>query len=101
MDESSKKIVRLLPILEFDSAPTAIIEPGRTKNDWQLPENCVMSFFGEVVDKYKNQPGSKLVGTSRWETGDVKFYQTTHKGKEIAFFQCWVGAPIVAVNCLP
>ena len=86
----------ILPILEFDPSPTAIIEPNRTKSHLKLPECCVMSFFGEVVEKYKNLPGTKHIGTSRWETGMVNFYQMSHRGKEVAFFHCWVGSPIVA-----
>lgn len=84
------------PILEFDPSPNAVIEPGRNKLDIQIPERCVMTFFGEVAKKFSELPGSRMVGTTRWENGNVQIYAMEYKGREIAFFHTWVGAPVAA-----
>ena len=37
------------PILEFDLAPEAIIEPSRIIQPIDAPEHCVICFFQDVI----------------------------------------------------
>jgi uridine phosphorylase len=53
-------------------------------------------FFGEVVEKFSKLPGVRIVGTTKWETGNANIYAMQYKGVDVAFFHTWVGAPIAA-----
>lgn len=39
------------PILEFDPSPTAFIEPSQVIRPRDVPQGCVICFFGEVIAK--------------------------------------------------
>lgn len=82
------------PILEFDNNRDAIINPGRNKWDIKLPEKCVMTFFGDVVEKYCINNGCRILASTKWETGTSNIYEIEYKGEKIAVFHAWVGAPI-------
>ena len=83
------------PILEYDDCDFAKIEPTPT-TDWRVAEHCVLTFFREVVEKYRDQPGTRLEGSSRWETGPVNVYTMDVHGTTVSFVHAWVGAPAVA-----
>ncbi|TVR57439.1 MAG: uridine phosphorylase, partial [Spirochaetaceae bacterium] len=83
------------PILEYDDCVSAKIEPT-PKSEWRVAEHCVLTFFGEVVKKYSERPGTRLSGSSRWETGPVNVYTMQHRGTDVSFVHAWVGAPAVA-----
>ena len=42
-------IQQAAPILEFDAAPEAVLEPRRLITAIDLPENAVVCFFQEVI----------------------------------------------------
>ncbi len=44
------------PILEFDDAPEAVIEPTKAIRERDLPERCVLCFFCDVFAKLKLDP---------------------------------------------
>jgi len=39
------------PILEFDPARRAVIEPSEQINSSDVPEHCVPCFFGDVISR--------------------------------------------------
>lgn len=84
------------PILDYDYNKKSFIHPGSNKRNIKIPERCVMSFFGDVVKKYSEKDDVHLIGTMKWETGPVNVYEMNHKGKQVAFYHAWVGAPIAA-----
>jgi len=45
------------PILEYDPEKVAVIQPGRNKRGIKFPERCVMTFFGDIVEKYSKMDG--------------------------------------------
>jgi hypothetical protein len=45
------------PILEYDPEKAAVIEPGPNKRVIRFPECCVMTFFGDIVEKYSKMDG--------------------------------------------
>lgn len=85
-----------LPILDFDSTPTAIIQPKKNDYDFVLPSKCIAIFFKDIVDALSKMPNVKEIGRVTWETGDVIYYSYLYEGKEICFYHSWVGAPISA-----
>jgi uridine phosphorylase len=84
------------PILEFDPAPEAFIEPSRIIQAHDLPEHCVISFFKEVMDKLIVEQDAKIAVENRWEDGPHCIYEISYQGRRLAFFHPGVGAPIAA-----
>ena len=84
------------PILEFDPAPEALIEPSRLIRARDLPEHCVITFFREVIDKVMAEHGAKVVVENKWEDGPHCIYEISYQGRRLAFFHPGVGAPIAA-----
>lgn len=84
------------PILEFDPAPEAFIEPSKVIRARDLPEHCVICFFQEVVDRVIAEYGAKLVVENKWEDGPHCIYEISYQNQRLAFFHPGVGAPIAA-----
>src|SRR5215211_2197718 len=84
------------PILEFDPAPEAFIEPSKIIRARDLPEHCVICFFGEVMEKVIAEHNAKIVVENRWEDGPHCIYEISYHDQRLAFFHPGVGAPIAA-----
>ena len=84
------------PILEFDSAPEAMIEPSRIIRARDLPENCVICFFKEVLDKVIEECDAKIAVKNWWEDGAHNIYEINYREQRLAFFHPGVGGPIAA-----
>lgn len=84
------------PILEFDPAPEAFIEPSKIIRARDLPEHCVITFFKEVVDKVLAEHGARVAVENKWEDGPHYIYEISYHGQRLAFFHPGVGAPISA-----
>ena len=80
------------PILEFDSAREAFIEPSKVCRPLDMPECCVISFFKEVIDKVVDRYNPKILVNNRWEDGPHPVYEIMHNGKRLAFYHAPVGA---------
>ncbi len=86
----------LYPILEFDPAREAMIEPSRVFNPRDVPEYCVICFFKEVLDRIVDEKHAKIAITNHWEDGPHHLYEIEHRGKRLAFIHPGVGAPLAA-----
>jgi uridine phosphorylase len=84
------------PILEFDPAPEAFIEPSRVIRARDLPEHCVICFFREVIDKVVVEYNARVVVENRWEDGPHPLYEISYQNQRLGFFHPGVGAPIAA-----
>ena len=84
------------PILEFDPAPEAFIEPSKIIRAQDLPERCVITFFKDVIDKVITEHSAKAVVQNEWEDGPHSIYEISYQGQRLAFFHPGVGAPISA-----
>jgi uridine phosphorylase len=84
------------PILEFDPAPEAFIEPSKVIRARDLPEHCVITFFKEVIDKVIEEHGAKVAVENKWEDGLHCIYEISYHDRRLAFFHPGVGAPISA-----
>jgi uridine phosphorylase len=84
------------PILEFDPAPEAIIEPGRVIPHAGAPEHCVICFFPEVIAKLSRSEGVRVLGQENWEDGPHPLYEARVDDRRLAFLHPGVGAPIAA-----
>ncbi len=61
-----------------------------------VPEHCVISFFGEVIDKVATGHKARVIVENRWEDGSHPLYEIEYKGQRLAFFHPGVGAPLSA-----
>jgi uridine phosphorylase len=82
------------PILEFDPAPSAIIEPGRVLQAIDVPEHCVLCFFQEVITAMCGNGAGKCVHELGSEIGINPIYEITYGGARLAVCHPGVGAPL-------
>ncbi len=81
-----------IPILEFDSDKTAVLEPRHEGISLTLPKKCVFAFLGEYIDEYAKKSGAKKVSEFVSMTKLYPIYITKYKGEEITLCQAPVGA---------
>lgn len=82
-----------IPILEFDTAQTAVIDPTHENFDLQLPKKCVFAFLGRHIDEYAEKVNARKVTEFISATKRYPIYITNYKDEEIVFCQAPVGAP--------
>src|SRR5437764_9912729 len=84
------------PILEFDTTPEAILEPGRLIQPIDIPEHAVACFFQDVITKLSQQHKARVIKHLRSEIGTHPIYELDVEGKRLAVFHPGVGAPLAA-----
>lgn len=96
------------PLLEFDAARVAIIEPSRVFKPIDIAEHCVLCFFQEVIAELVRE-GAKArhVHTAESEAGDYPVYELDYGGRRLAVVHPGVGAAagaarlerVIALGC--
>ncbi len=85
------------PILEFDSAANAIIEPRRANpRNEKMPERCVFTFFKEVINELAASGRAHQIAQLNWEVGSNPVYEIEQEGQRLAVVHPGVGAPLAA-----
>ncbi len=84
------------PILEFDPARTAVIEPARVIPRADIPERCVLCFFQEVIAGLRERGEAREVATIRSEMGPHPLYEMEWHGRRLGVFHPGLGAPLAA-----
>jgi uridine phosphorylase len=84
------------PILEYDPAREAMIEPSRLYEALDVPQHCVICFFKEVLDKIAAERSARILATHHWEDGKHCLYEIEHRGQRLAFIHPGVGGPLAA-----
>jgi uridine phosphorylase len=85
---------KTFPILEFDPASKAIIEPKEQVEKLDVPEHCVITFFREVLDKLHDENQAKILTTHRWADADRHLYELNFQGGRLAAIHPGVGAAL-------
>ena len=85
---------QLYPILEFDHAPEALIEPSRVIRAMDIPEHCVVCFFQDVINGLLAANRLKEIAQQKSEIGRHPVYELEHEGRRIAIFHPGIGAPL-------
>ena len=76
----------------FDNNSKAIIEPLINENAPAV-DACILT-FSEKIEKFVTENyDCKQICTFRFATGDTPVYQIDFRGKKIAFYKTYVGAP--------
>ena len=81
-----------IPILEFDTEQTAVINPTHERIDLKLPKKYVFVFLGEYIDEYANKTETRKVSEFVSATKLYPIYITKYKGEEVVLCQAPVGA---------
>ena len=81
-----------IPILEFDTEKTAVLNPTHEKLDLKLPRKCVFAFLGDRIDAYASKVHATRVSHFVSATKHYPIYVTRYKGEEIVLCQAPVGA---------
>jgi uridine phosphorylase len=83
-----------IPLSEHDDAPQAFIEPSAHITRRDVPEACVITFFGDVVDRLVERRGARVLVENRWEDGPHPLLEVEHDGQRVAVLRSGVGAPL-------
>jgi uridine phosphorylase len=85
------------PILEFDSATTAMIEPAAMMAPEEgVPRQAVLCFFREVIDRVVASHGVVERSPFKAEHGIHPFWELEWEGRRFGLFHPGVGAPLAA-----
>ena len=83
-----------IPLSEHDDALQAFIEPSETIARRDVPEACVITFFGDVVDRLVERRGARVLVENRWEDGPHPLLEVEHDGQRLGVLRSGVGAPL-------
>jgi uridine phosphorylase len=86
------------PILEFDPASEAVIEPRRVIRPAHVPEHCVVCFFHEVLRRLRRQGRTRALARLSSEDGTRPVYEVRLRGKRLAVYHPGIGAPFAAAS---
>jgi uridine phosphorylase len=84
------------PILEFDPAREAFIEPSRVIAPRDVPEHCVITFFKDVLEEVAAGRQAAQLVENRWEDGPHPLFEIEHRGRRLAFMHGGIGAALSA-----
>lgn len=83
-----------IPLLEHDDAPRAFIEPTEHIPRLDVPKACVITFFGDVVERLVSRRSARVLHENRWEDGPHPLLEIEHQGQRLAVLRSGVGAPL-------
>lgn len=88
-----------LPILEFDSSGTSIINPSDIiRKKINISENCVLTFFNDVIEHFNSKGILRKIFTLKSEMGNHPVYEFEINNSRVALFNPGVGASLAAAH---
>jgi uridine phosphorylase len=84
------------PILEFDPAQKAIVEPNHLLQAIDIAEHCVLCFFQDVISDLKDAGQLQQVFELGSERGPNPVYEMSVNGQRLAVMHAGMGAPMSA-----
>jgi uridine phosphorylase len=86
-----------VPILEFDPAPTAVIEPAQSVGaPVDIPPAVVLCFFQDIIERAVRDDAARIVAHLRSEIGTNPVYELDYGGRRLGLVHPGVGAPLAA-----
>lgn len=82
------------PILEFDTAREAVLEPSRVIAPQDVPEHCVLCFFHDVINLLREKHDATEVAHLGSEAGTVVMDELRLNGRRLGVLHPGVGAPL-------
>lgn len=89
-------VKNMYPILEYDTDKQAVIQPAR-HNKAALPERCVITFFGEVLEEFVRKYNAQRVSAYNSEMRDFPVYKAKYNGKDVCMVQAVVCSGSIAM----
>ncbi len=84
------------PILEYDAGLPAIVEPAQLLDPIDVAEHCLLCFFQDVINDYKEAGKLKQIYRLGSEIGINPLYEMNFNGRRLAVIHAGVGAPLSA-----
>ncbi|HAL16983.1 MAG TPA: hypothetical protein DCP32_09595 [Anaerolineaceae bacterium] len=84
------------PILEFDPARRAILEPDGAPTSEPAPDRCVLCFFHEIIEQLVERQALRRIGQLKSEIGPNPLYVLDHNNARVLVAHPGVGAPLAA-----
>jgi len=84
------------PILEFDPALDAVLEPHLAIATFDLPPHVVLCFFRDAIAPFVEELGGSQIGRLGSELGWHPVFEIELNGRRVAVAQAGVGAPLAA-----
>lgn len=81
-----------IPLLEYDSDPSAVIRPDHEGLDVQLPKKAVFAFLGDCIDRYAAEHHASIATYFVSATKQYPIYVLSQEGEDIVLAQAPVGA---------
>jgi uridine phosphorylase len=83
------------PILEFDPARDAVLEPHLALDArFDLPPHVVLCFFRDAIAAFVEAAGGREIGRLASELGTHPVFEVAIDGRRVAIAQAGVGAPL-------
>ena len=82
--------------LGFDPEREAVIEPTKVIKHRDLPENCVLCFFREIIAQAAEKLDAHPLRPLKSEVGDIPVFRATYNGKTLGIVPAAGGAPMAA-----
>lgn len=96
MADGRTEMTNTIPELGFDPERKAIIEPTKVIKHRDLPENCVLCFFREVIDQAAIKLDAEALHPIKSEMGEIPVFRAIYQDRAIGFAPAAVGAPLAA-----
>jgi len=84
------------PILDFDPARDAVLEPHLAIAKFDLPQHVVLCFFRDAIASFVEALGGREIGRLASELGSHPVFEVELDGRRVAVAQAGVGAPLAA-----
>src|SRR3954465_9479008 len=84
------------PILDFDPARNALLEPHLAMKLFEIPEHLVLCFFRDAMAAFVEELGGREIGRLGSEIGSFPVFEVAFEGRRLAVAQAGVGAPLAA-----
>lgn len=95
-EEGGGIMYKEFPILEFDGVSPNIIEPSSYIKSIDIPEQVIICFYQEVIDKLLKEDRLKLIHSLYSQIGKHPVYELDFNGSKVTVFHPGVGAPLGA-----
>ena len=84
------------PILDFDPAREAVLEPHLAVEKFDLPPHVVLCFFRDAIASFVAEHRGREIGRLVSEMGSHPVFEVDLDGRRLAVAQAGVGAPLAA-----
>ena len=86
----------ICPLSEYDSDPTAIIEPSEYYKPLNISERCVIVLYQDILRILREHHGARLVHRIRGQTNDIDVYEMGYNEEKLLVVCPSGGAPVCA-----